>query len=73
MEKENPDKCWKPDTVLNEDKYMETLGSDDVNQEEEEDEDLRNTSENNNEENREYYCRQKVFLDTTQDAQQRRR
>ena len=47
METENPDKCWKPDTVLNEDKDMEG-----------EDEDLRNTSENNNEENREYYCRQ---------------
>ena len=49
-EEENPDKCWKPDTLLFEDEYMETLGSDDVNQEEREDDDLRDTSENNDEE-----------------------
>jgi len=40
----------KPDTLLYEDEYMETLGSDDVNQEEREDDDLRDTSENNDEE-----------------------
>ena len=47
------DKCLKPDTVLNKDKDMETLATDDVNQEE----NLKGTSINNDEETREYYCR----------------
>ena len=51
------DKCLKPDTVLNKDEDIETLGSDDVNQEERNDENLKDTSINNDEETREYYCR----------------
>jgi len=51
------DKCLKPDTVLNKDEDIETLGSNDVNQEERNDENLKDTSINNDEENREYYCR----------------
>ena len=61
------DKCLKSDTVLNKDKDMETLGSDDVNQEERNDENLKGTSINNDEETREYYCRWESFLDTTQE------
>ena len=57
------DKCLKSDTVLNKDKDMETLGTDDVNQEE----NLKGTSINNDEETREYYCRWESFLDTTQE------
>ncbi len=61
------DKCLKPDTVLNKDEDIETLGSNDVNQEERNDENLKDTSINNDEENREYYCRWEAFLDTTQE------
>ena len=56
-QRKSMDKCLKPDTVLNKDEDIETLGSNDVNQEERNDENLKDTSINNDEENREYYCR----------------
>lgn len=67
---ENPDKCWKLDTVLYEDEDIETLRSGDVNQEERKDEDVKDTSENNDEETRKYYHRQEVFLDMTQESEE---